>query len=141
VHELRYDGYRIHARLDSGRVKLLTRTGLDWTHRYGVTARALAALGKQSVYLDGELCAMRTDGTTSFSELQAATDEGRTTQLVYFAFDLLFLNGQDITGLALLDRKEALKRLLRRCAAVHLVQRSPHRGWQALFRCGLRRQS
>jgi DNA ligase D-like protein (predicted ligase) len=112
AHELKYDGYRIHARLDSGRVKLLTRTGLDWTHRYDVTAQALGALGKQSAYLDGELCAMQADGTTSFSELQAATDEGRTTQLVYFAFDLLFVDGRDITGAALLDRKEALKHLL-----------------------------
>jgi ATP-dependent DNA ligase len=67
AHELKYDGYRIHARLDRGQVKLLTRTGLDWTHRYAVTAQALAALGKQSAYLDGELCAMRADGTTSFS--------------------------------------------------------------------------
>src|ERR1700686_1588575 len=79
AHELKYDGYRIHARLDGGGVKLLTRTGLDWTHRYGVTAQALATLGKRSAYLDGELCAMRADGITSFSELQAATDEGRTT--------------------------------------------------------------
>jgi ATP-dependent DNA ligase len=112
AHELKYDGYRIQARIDRGQVKLLTRTGLDWTHRYGVTAQALAALGEQSAYLDGELTAMREDGTTSFSELQAATDEGRTTQLVYFVFDLLFIDGSDISKLPLLDRKERLQAVI-----------------------------
>jgi bifunctional non-homologous end joining protein LigD len=88
AHELKYDGYRIHSRLDAGGVRLLTRTGLDWTHKYAATAQALEKLGKLSAYLDGELCAVRQDGTSSFSELQAATDDGRTSHLVYYAFDL-----------------------------------------------------
>src|SRR5690348_15918003 len=112
AHEIKYDGYRIHARLDRGRATLLTRTALDWTHRYGATAEALAALGKRSAYLDGELCAVKSDGTTSFAELQAATDEGRPAQLVYFIFDLLFLDGEDLAPEPLLERKERLRRLL-----------------------------
>jgi DNA ligase D-like protein (predicted ligase) len=113
LHELKYDGYRIHARFDRGKVKLLTRTGLNWTERYETTAKALAKLNAKSAYLDGELCAVRPDGTTSFAELQAATDEHRTTHLVYFAFDLLFLDGEDLTNLPLLERKERLKKLLK----------------------------
>jgi ATP-dependent DNA ligase len=98
AHELKYDGYRIHALLVRGKVRLLTRTGLDWTDRYEATAKAVSALTAQAAYLDGELCAVRSDGTTAFSEMQAATDEGRTTQLVYFVFDLLFFDGEKLVG-------------------------------------------
>jgi hypothetical protein len=78
AHELKYDGYRIHARLARGGARLLTRTGLGWTDRYEATANAISALAVLSAYLDGELCADRPDGTTSVSEIQAATDERRT---------------------------------------------------------------
>jgi ATP-dependent DNA ligase len=97
AHEIKYDGYRIHARLDQSKVKLLTRTGLDWTDRYETTARAVAKIKAQAAYLDGDLCAVQPDGTTSFAELQAATDAHRATNLVYFVFDLLFLNGAAFT--------------------------------------------
>src|ERR1700730_11557828 len=124
AHELKYDGYRIHARLVRGEARLLTRTGLDWTDRYEATAKAISALAVQSAYLDGELCAVRPDGTTSFSEIQAATDERRTTNLVYFVFDLLFLDGKNLTGLPLLERKERLKAILE--DAPRSVQYSDH---------------
>jgi DNA ligase D-like protein (predicted ligase) len=138
AHEIKYDGYRIHARIERGRVSLLTRTGLDWTHRYGETAKALAQMGKHSAYLDGELTAVRADGSTSFSELQAATDGGHTTHLVYFAFDLLHVDGRDMTGLPLLERKDQLKRLLQ--GVPRSIQYSDHhigggkRFWEAA--CG-----
>jgi len=112
AHELKYDGYRIHARLERGEARLLTRTGFDWTDRYKATARAIASLAARSAYLDGELCAVRPDGTTSFPEMHAATDEGHTAQLVYFVFDLLFVNGKNLTAHPLLERKKRLKRLL-----------------------------
>ena len=124
AHELKYDGYRIHARLVRGEARLLTRTGLDWTDRYEATAKAISALAVQSAYLDGELCAVRPDGTTSFSEIQAATDERRTTNLVYFVFDLLFLDGKNLAGLPLLERKEGLKAILE--GAPRSVQYSDH---------------
>jgi DNA ligase D-like protein (predicted ligase) len=113
LHEIKYDGYRIHARLDRGKVKLLTRTGLDWTDRYETTAKALSKIKVNNAYLDGELCAVNPDGTTSFAELQAATDAHRTTNLVYFVFDLLFLDGEDLADLPLLERKERLQKLLK----------------------------
>jgi DNA ligase D-like protein (predicted ligase) len=124
LHEVKFDGYRIHARLDRGKVRLLTRTGLERTHRYETAANALAKLKARSAYLDGELCAVRADGTTSFAELQAATDEHRTAHLVYFAFDLLFLDGDDLATLPLLERKERLRKLLRRMPS--RIQYSDH---------------
>jgi DNA ligase D-like protein (predicted ligase) len=124
AHEVKYDGYRIHARLTGGEVKLLTRTGLDWTGRYGATAEALTGLRARGTYLDGELCAVRPDGTTSFAELQAATDSHSTGGLIYFAFDLLYLNGRDMTQAPLLDRKGRLQALLKEAPAS--IQYSGH---------------
>jgi bifunctional non-homologous end joining protein LigD len=117
AHELKYDGYRILAHVERGKVRLLTRTGLDWTVRYETTARAIAGLKARTAYLDGELCAVDHDGTTSFAELQAATDSRRTTNLVYFAFDLLHLDGHDLMTKPLLERKKQLGSLLKKAPA------------------------
>jgi ATP-dependent DNA ligase len=86
LHEIKYDGYRMHARIDGAKIQLLTRTGLDWSHRYKCTIEALRSLKVKSAYLDGELCALNGDGLPVFSRLQAAMDEGRTDQLLFFAF-------------------------------------------------------
>jgi bifunctional non-homologous end joining protein LigD len=114
LHEIKYDGYRMHARIDGGNIQLVTRTGLDWSHRYKRTIEALRSLRVKSAYLDGELCALNADGVPVFSRLQAAMDEGQTDQLVFFAFDLLFLNGQSTAQLPLIERKERLHRLFRK---------------------------
>jgi bifunctional non-homologous end joining protein LigD len=74
LHEIKFDGYRMHARLDRGAVRLLTRTGLDWTHKYPAIAAAVVALGARQAYLDGELCGVFPDGITSFGMIQAASD-------------------------------------------------------------------
>jgi ATP-dependent DNA ligase len=58
LHEIKYDGYRMHARIDGGKIQLLTRTGLDWSHRYKRTIEALRSLRVKSAYIDGELCAL-----------------------------------------------------------------------------------
>lgn len=71
-------------------------------------------LPAQSAYVDGEVCAIQSDGTTSFAELQAATDHRETARLIYFAFDLLFIDGNDLTALPLIERKRRLQSLLRR---------------------------
>jgi len=124
AHEVKYDGYRLQARLAGREVKLLTRTGLDWTDRYPATAKETSSIRARNAYLEGELCAVRPDGTTSFAELQAATDSRSTGHLVYFAFDLLFLNGRDMTGSPLLDRKGRLQSLLK--GAPQSIQYSGH---------------
>src|SRR5467141_2778184 len=76
LHEIKYDGYRMHARLSRGSVQLLTRTGLDWTYKYPSIAAALSVLPANQAYLDGELCGVRPDGKTSFSIIQTASDSG-----------------------------------------------------------------
>jgi bifunctional non-homologous end joining protein LigD len=91
VHEIKLDGYRMAARIDNGRVQLLTRTGLDWTGKYPGTAAALATLNVETAYLDGELCGVDEAGLPSFAQTQAATDGERGVALVYYAFDLLHI--------------------------------------------------
>ena len=112
LHEIKYDGYRMHARLDHGAVRLLTRTGIDWTHKYPAIAAAVASLGARQAYLDGELCGVRPDGVTSFSMVQLASDSGNAAAPVFFLFDLLYLDGQDVGARPLIERKARLATLL-----------------------------
>src|SRR5260370_25468793 len=112
LHEIKFDGYRMHARLDRGAVRLLTRTGLDWTHKYPAIAAAVASIGARQAYLDGELCGVRADGITSFSMIQAAADSGNAAALVFFLFDLLYLDGEDLCPRPLIERKVRLAALL-----------------------------
>src|SRR5271166_1450491 len=112
LHELKFDGYRMHARLDRGAVRLLTRTGLDWTPKYPAIATAVASLPTRQAYLDGELCGVRSDGTTSFSLIQNASDTGNGDALVFFLFDLLHLDGEALSPRPLTERKERLRALL-----------------------------
>jgi len=112
LHEIKYDGYRMHARLDRGVVKLLTRTGLDWTHKYPAIAKAAVALDARQAYLDGELCGVGPDGITSFNIVQLASDSGNAAALVFFLFDLLYLDGEDLRPRPVIERKERLRTLL-----------------------------
>ena len=102
----------MHARPDRGRAQLLTRTGLDWTHKYPAIAAALSVLPTKQAYLDGELCGVRPDGKTSFSLIQAASDSGNAGALVFFLFDLLYLDGEVVSAVPLHERKERLRDLL-----------------------------
>jgi ATP-dependent DNA ligase len=83
LHEIKFDGYRMHTRPDRAAVRLLTRMGLDWTHKYPAIARAVSSLPARQAYLDGELCDIRPDGTTSFSLIQNASDTGNGDALVF----------------------------------------------------------
>jgi DNA ligase D-like protein (predicted ligase) len=112
LHEIKCDGYRMHARLDRGSVRLLTRTGLDWTHKYPAIAAAVASLDARQAYLDGELCGVGPDGITSFSMIQLASDSGNAAALVFFLFDLLYLDGEDVGARPLIERKARLAALL-----------------------------
>jgi DNA ligase D-like protein (predicted ligase) len=112
LHEIKFDGYRMHARLDRGAIRLLTRTGLDWTYKYPAIAAAVASLPARQAYLDGELCGVRSDGTTSFSLIQNASDAGNGDALVFFLFDLLHLDGEALGARPLPERKERLRNLL-----------------------------
>jgi len=112
IHEIKFDGYRIEARLDRGKVQLLTRKGLDWTRRFERIAKAVAALPADTALLDGELVVENEQGVSSFSMLQTDLKDGRGDRLVYWVFDLLHLDGRDLSNEPLVERKAALKRLL-----------------------------
>ena len=110
LSEIKYDGYRLLALKEGDTVRLLTRNGLDWTARLHGVARAIQRLQPRTLLLDGELVALRPDGTSSFGDLQAALSEGRGG-LTYFVFDLLHLDGWDLRPCRLDARKTALGQL------------------------------
>ncbi len=108
LHELKLDGYRIQARKEGEKVQLLTRNGLDWTHRMKTIAEQVAALPAEQAIFDGEVVVLSEDGTTSFANLQASFQEGIKHPLTYFIFDLLHLNGHNLRPQPLKERKELL---------------------------------
>ena len=110
AHEIKFDGYRLQLRVEGGRAKVLTRKGLDWTAKFQAIADAAASL--PDCIIDGEAVALDHNGSPDFPALQAALSDGRTDELIYFAFDLLFAAGQDLRALPLRERKAALKALL-----------------------------
>jgi bifunctional non-homologous end joining protein LigD len=127
VHELKLDGYRIQAHLEkNGKVKLFTRSGLDWTHRMGSVARQLGQLAVESAILDGEVVVLTETGQSSFARLQAAFEEGAAHPLTYFAFDLLHLNGHDLRQQSLVERKQILAQMLSSMAEQEVVRYGQH---------------
>lgn len=117
LHEIKYDGYRLLASVERGRVRLISRSGADWTARLPLIAKALAAFGAQSAILDGELVFLTNEGFPDFERLRAATQSSNQASLYYQAFDLLTLNGRDLTVRPLIERKHHLERLLQRGAS------------------------
>jgi bifunctional non-homologous end joining protein LigD len=112
IHEIKFDGYRLQARLDCGKVKLLTRRGLDWTKRFPAIAEAIGKLPARTTLIDGELVVEGGDGVSSFSLLQQDLKSGRGDRMAFYVFDLIHLNGDDLKPLPLSARKAALTRLL-----------------------------
>jgi bifunctional non-homologous end joining protein LigD len=115
VHEMKLDGYRILAEVRGGKVRLWTRNAKEWTDRFAPVAEALAQLPVREALFDGEVAVLEPDGRTSFQALQNALTGGRESRgrdLVYFTFDLLYLDGRDLRNATLLDRKGALAAIL-----------------------------
>lgn len=109
IHEIKHDGYRLLARLEEGDVRLITRRGNDWSGSFPTLSAELSHLPAKSALVDGEAVILREDGTSSFQELQNTVGTSKEEKVVYFAFDLLYLNGSDLTGLPLARRKELLE--------------------------------
>lgn len=112
IHEIKFDGYRLIARRVGDDLRLITRNGHDWTHRFGPIVTALAALPRCDFVLDGEAAVLDRSGQTSFQMLQQAIKKQAFRSLVFYAFDLLHLAGRDLTDAALIERKSLLRRLL-----------------------------
>jgi len=126
LHEIKFDGYRIEARLDRGKVRLLTRNKQDWTHRFEPIAAAVAALPAETALLDGEVVVEDDRGVSSFSLLQTDLRDGRSDRFTYYVFDLLYLDGRDFTGEPLVARKAALERLLRKTGKNSRIHYAEH---------------
>ncbi|HEX5264702.1 MAG TPA: DNA ligase D [Phenylobacterium sp.] len=109
-HEIKFDGYRLQLRLEAGRAALRTRAGLDWTAKFKEIAGDAKDL--PDCLIDGEACALDANGAPDFAALQAALSDGKTGDLIFFAFDLLFAEGADLRNLPLGERKARLKALL-----------------------------
>lgn len=112
IHEIKYDGYRLQAVRNAADIRLLTRNNLDWTERFPGVASAIAKLPCHSAVLDGEAIVFDERGVSAFSALQQALGAGDSASVVYVAFDLLFLDGRDLRGLPLRERKESLRALV-----------------------------
>lgn len=110
AHEVKFDGYRLQLRIADGDATLRTRKGLDWTHKF--QAIAAAACDFPNAIIDGEVAALDDNGSPNFAALQAALSEGRTDDLVFFAFDLLYSDAGDRRSLPLSERKAELKTYL-----------------------------
>jgi len=110
AHEIKFDGYRLQLRVQGGKATLKTRSGLDWTAKFKEIAQTGAAL--PDCIVDGEACALDAHGAPDFPALQAALSDGKTGDLVFFAFDLLFAEGRDLREQPLGERKAALQALL-----------------------------
>lgn len=112
LHEIKLDGYRTQAFIEDGDVRLVTRSGLDWTKRYGSLADAFRALPCRQAIIDGEVVVLDDKGISRFAALQDALSAKASQKLLFFAFDLIHLDGWNLEGVPLLKRKETLSRLL-----------------------------
>ena len=124
LFEMKYDGYRCLAALAGEEVRLYTRNGNDWTRQFGAMREPLAKITKGTALLDGEICAFDREGHTNFSTLKASLSSGGP--LVYFIFDLLEQDGEDLTRLPLVERKARLQKLLGKLGKSSPVQFSDH---------------
>jgi DNA ligase D len=112
LHEIKFDGYRTAVHVVDGAATFVTRSGLDWTKRYGTLKAAFAKLPCATAIIDGEIVVTDDKGISRFAALQDALAEGQTHKLTFYAFDLLYLDGWDLTGVRLDKRKELLGQLV-----------------------------
>jgi bifunctional non-homologous end joining protein LigD len=115
IHEIKFDGYRVQLHIANDDIKVFTRRGNDWTTRFRKIAGDAYLINAGSAIIDGEVVVPAVDGTTDFSVLQNEL-KGKSTKIVMVAFDLLYLNGQDLRKLPLIERKSSLKKLLAKTA-------------------------
>lgn len=112
LYEIKFDGYRMLARIRDGEVRLFTRNGHDWTDRLPRQVKALQALKLKDSWLDGEVVSLDSEGLPDFHALQNAFDIGRSLDIVYYLFDAPFLQGRDLRDDPVEDRRAALKAAL-----------------------------
>ncbi len=112
VHEIKFDGYRMLCRVARDEARFISRNGRDWSARFPEMAETASDLNVDQAVLDGEVVALGPEGTTSFEALQQVFQAGRTSELIYYVFDVLHLNGHDLTGVPIELRKDVLQRVI-----------------------------
>ncbi|MFI8393890.1 DNA ligase D [Pseudomonas sp. AO-1] len=112
-YEVKFDGFRMLARIEDGKVRLFTRNGHDWTHKLPGQAKALVSLGLESAWLDGEVVVADEHGVPDFQALQNAFEAGRSGNILYYLFDLPYLNGVDLREVPVEERRAALSTVLK----------------------------
>ena len=117
IHEIKFDGYRILARIDHGSVRLYSRNGHEWTDRFPSIVASLKRLHVRQAWIDGEIVILDAEGKSDFQALQNVLSGGSSAKPVYYAFDLLYADGRDIRSAPLLSRKTALAVLVGKNAA------------------------
>ncbi|GIZ52362.1 DNA ligase D [Noviherbaspirillum aridicola] len=125
IYEVKFDGYRMLARVDGAQVTLYTRDGNDWTARLPGVAKAVKALGLGSAWLDGEIVVLDAQGVPSFQLLQKAFDSRSTADIVYFVFDLPYCGGYDLRNTPLIERHALLQQRMEKNAAPTLRYSAP----------------
>lgn len=120
IHEIKFDGYRTICRIDGDDVKLLTRSGRDWTEKYGPLAEEMKRLPTTNALLDGEIAWAADSSHTDFQGLQTALMKRDFSRLVYYVFDILHLDGRDLRPLPLSERKQILENLLKGAQTPHI---------------------
>ena len=118
LHEIKLDGYRMLARVANGECRLFSRNGKDWTAPFAALASAVARLPVESAWIDGEIVVADAQGRTSFQALQNALSEATSAHPVYYVFDLPYLNGYDLRGAMLAERKTLLRKIVPEGGAV-----------------------
>jgi bifunctional non-homologous end joining protein LigD len=126
IHEIKFDGYRVQAHRVNGVPSLWTRSGLDWTHRFPPVAAAIEKIPANNLVIDGEVISANERGGANFSQLQDDLSKSRYDRMVYYAFDILFLDGFDLRAAPLIDRKRVLAGLLEEAGNIGPVLFSEH---------------
>ncbi|MBN3758018.1 DNA ligase D [Paraburkholderia sp. Tr-20389] len=115
LYEIKFDGYRVLARIDHASkepVKIFTRAGNDWSAKFSKQMKAIARVGVDSAWLDGEAVVLDSRGVPNFQSLQNAFDANRPQDITLYLFDLPYLNGYDLRGVPLEQRRAILRALL-----------------------------
>nr|WP_298117254.1 DNA ligase D [uncultured Pseudomonas sp.] len=112
LYEIKFDGYRMLARIADDEVRLFTRNGNDWTERLPLQAAAIKMLGLHDSWLDGEVVALDERGLPDFQTLQSAFEIGRSHNILYYLFDAPFLRGLDLRSRPVEERRAELEKVL-----------------------------
>ena len=125
IYEVKFDGYRMQANRSAAKSRFYTRSGLDWRSKFSFIEPGLAELPPDTI-IDGEAVSVEPSGRTNFSQLQADIKSNRQDRMAYYAFDILFLDGEDMRALPLLDRKAALEKVLKKARPPGFIYSEHH---------------